>query len=142
MEKLQKLQLDFEYLIFAWEDDSHDTAYYLDSETGSVVLVQQDLEDLDEIRDEIELHPNRFLYVPKPSQDQLVLDLSDFIFTVAEKNLQDQLQTAYEGTNKFWACTDILAKHPDEKARWKEWRHTAARERARKWLNAHNIEPA
>jgi hypothetical protein len=139
---VEKLELDFEYLVFAWEDDSHDTAYYLDSETGSVVLVQQDLEDLDEIREEIELHPSRFLYVPKPDHDRLVLDLSDFIYTVADESLKKQLQTACEGTNKFHACTDILNKHPDEMQRWKKWRHDAARERARKWLTAHNIEPA
>lgn len=138
---MEKLQLDFEYLVFAWEDDSPDTSYYLDSETGSVILVQEDLEDLGDIKDEIELQPARFLYVPKPDHDRLVLDLGDFVYSVPDAGLQQQLQTAFEGTNKFWACTDILKKHPEEMNRWKQWRNNAARERAKRWLAAHNIEP-
>lgn len=139
---MEKLILDFEYLVFAWEDNSHDSAYYLDSETGSVVLVQADLDDVDEIREDIEMHPNRFLYVPKPDNERLLLDLSDFIFTVSDESIKKQLQTAYEGSNQFRSCTDILNKHPEEMQRWKKWRHEAARERAKKWLTAHNIEPA
>jgi hypothetical protein len=138
---MEKLEIDFEYLVFAWQDDSPDTAYYLDSDTGSVVLVQRDLDDLDELREEIELQPNRYLYVPKPDPLQPELDLSDYIFTVADENLRHQLETAAEGRDKFRTCKRILQENPDELARWERRRGDAVRERVRKWLYAHNVQP-
>jgi hypothetical protein len=137
-----KLEIDVNYLLFAWQDDSPDTAYYLDSDTGSVVLVQRDLEDLDELREEIELHPNRFIYVPKPDPLQPELDLSDYIFTVADPELKAQLEVAAEGRDKFGSCKRILSERPEELARWKSWQEAAVKERVRKWLAAHDLEAA
>lgn len=137
---MEKLHVDFEYLVFAWQDDSPDTAYYLDSDTGSVVLVQRDLDDVDELRDEIELHPNRYLYVPKPDPLQPQLDLSDYIYTVSDEHLKSQLETAAEGRDKFGDCKRILKQHPEELGRWEKWRQDAVKERVRKWLAAHNLQ--
>lgn len=139
---MNKLQVDLEYLLFAWQDESPDSAYYLDSETGSVLLVQRDLDELDELKDAIELQPNRYLYVPKPDPSQLPMDLSDFIFTVADRHLKDLLSVAYEGTNRLAACKSILAKQPDELKRWEAFRKDAVRERVRRWLAANDIEAA
>jgi hypothetical protein len=138
---VEELQIDLNYLVFAWQDDSPDTAYYLDSDTGSVVLVQRDLEDVDELREEIELHPNRFLYVPKPDPLQPELDLSDYVFTVSDVQLRQKLEVAEEGRDKFRSCKKILQEHPEELARWEKWREDAVRERVRKWLFAHNLQP-
>lgn len=139
---MEALEMDFEYLVFAWQDDSPDTAYYLDSDTGSVILVQRDLEDVDDLREEIELQPSRFLYVPKPAPLQPELDLSDYIFTVADENLKAQLTVASEGHNRFNACKHILRQRPEELARWEKWKQDAVRERVRKWLAAHDLQPA
>ncbi len=137
---MNKLQLDQEYLIFAWQDDSPDTAYYLDSDTGSVLLVQRDLDDVDELRDEIELQPARYLYVPKADPNEVVLDLSDFIFTVADEKVKGLLSVAYESPKKLAACKTILSQHPQELKRWEGFRKDAVKERVRRWLAANDIE--
>jgi hypothetical protein len=137
---VDKLQIDMNYLLFAWQDDSPHASYYLDTDTGSVLLVQRDLDDLDELREEIELQPARYLYVPKPDVNQPELDLSDFIFTVADGHLRDLLSVACEGNNKLGSCRTILAEHSGELKRWEKWRQDAARERVRRWLAANNIE--
>jgi hypothetical protein len=137
---MNKLQIDMNYLLFAWQDDSPDTGYYLDTDTGSVLLIQRDLEDVDELRDEIELQPARYLYVPKPDPMQPELDLSDFIYAVPDAHLKDLLSVAYEGTNRLSGCRSILAKHPEELQRWEKWRQDAVRERVRRWLAANNLE--
>jgi len=139
---MNKLEIDFDYLIFAWRDDSPDTAYYLDSDTGSVVLVQRDLEDIEDLRDEIEMHPNRYLYVPKPDSLQPQLDLFDFIFTISDPELKAQLTVAAEGHDKFGGCRRVLRDYPEETARWDKWQLDAVRERVRKWLAAHDLEPS
>lgn len=136
----EKIEIDWKYLVFAWQDSSPDAAYYFDAETGSVLLVQRDLDDIDELREEIELHPNRYLYLPKPANNRLELDLSDFVFTVSDQKLKSLLDVASEGSNKFSSCYKILSQHPEELARWEKWREDAARERARKWLAAHAID--
>jgi hypothetical protein len=137
---MNKIPIDLDYLIFAWQDDSPDSAYYLDSDTGSVLLVQRDLDDLDELRQEIELQPNRFLYVPKPPPEQVELDLSDFIFTISDQHLKDILSMALESPNKVAACKSVLAKHTEEMQRWRKFRQDAVRERVRRWLAANDIE--
>jgi hypothetical protein len=137
---VERLQIDMDYLLFAWQDDSPDSSYYLDTDTGSVLLVQRDLDDLADLRHEIETQPARYLYVPKPSPDQPQLDLSDFIFTVADTHLQSLLSVAYEGNNKLGSCKKILSGHPEQLARWEKWRQDAARERVRRWLAANNLE--
>jgi hypothetical protein len=137
---MEQLEIDLNYLCWAWQDDSPDTAYYLDSDTGSVVLVQRDLEDLDELREEIELQPNRYLYVPKPDPLQPGLDLSDYIFTVGQPDLKQRLEVAQQGRDKFVSCKKILQEHPEELARWEKWQQDAIRERVRKWLHAHNLQ--
>ena len=136
---MNELEIDIDYLLFAWQDDSPDSAYYLDSDTGSVLLVQRDLDDLDGLRDEIELQPNRFLYVPKPDPEQVEFDLGDFIPTVADAHLKDILSMAFESPNKLAACKGLLAKHGDELQRWEKFRQDAVRERVRRWLAANNI---
>ena len=140
MVTVHKLQIDLDYLIFAWQDESPDTAYYLDSDTGSVVLVQRDLSDLDDLRDEIELQPNRYLYVPKPSPEQVELDLTDFIYTISDAKLKSLLTVAFEGTNRLAACKTILKQQPAEAERWNQFRTQAVKERVRRWLAANNLE--
>jgi len=136
---LHKLNIDLDYLLFAWQDDSQQSSYYLDTDTGSVVLVTRDLDDLDELRQEIELQPARFLYVPKLSDDQKLLDLTDFIFTVPDQKLKAMMEVACEGRDPFGACRTIMGQHPEELARWKTWQQDAAKERVRKWLAAHDL---
>src|ERR1700739_4784843 len=85
---MKRLELDLNYLLFAWDDESPDAIYYLDLDTGSVLLIQQDLDDLEELKDEVESQPNRFLYVPKAKSDTLLLDLSDFIFSISDEKLR------------------------------------------------------
>ena len=128
------------YLLFAWQDDGPDSAYYLDTDTGSVLLVQRDLDDLDELRQEIELQPARFLYVPKASVEHLLLDLTDFIYTIADEKLKAMMTVALESGDRVGACALILGKYPAEMDRWKRFRGDAASERVRKWLNAHDLE--
>ena len=135
-----KLIVDEDYLIFAWQNDSSDKDYYLDTQTGSVVLIERDLEDLDDLRDEIELNSGRFLYIPKTSQSKLEMDLSDFVCTVGDPKLQNLLIVALDSASKISNCAALLARYPDELKRWQETQLAIARDHVRKWLAAHDIE--
>ncbi len=137
---VEKLKVDLSYLVFAWQDESEHAAYYLDTDTGSVVLVQRDLDDVDELREEIELQPNRFLYVPKADPRQVELDLFDFVFTVADEKLKTLLTLAMEAPDKAGSVRTILGKYPEQSERLRKWRDDIALQRVFKWLHAHDLE--
>lgn len=131
--------IDMDALILAWEDESPDTAYYLDRETGNVELVQQGLYDLRDLTDEIECHRERYLYVPKPNPGQLRQDLEDFVATVTDPQLTRLLAVAMESPNALYSCNTILAKTPDERERWEGFRESRVRIRIRQWLSANFV---
>ncbi|MBI2810437.1 MAG: hypothetical protein HYX67_06375, partial [Candidatus Melainabacteria bacterium] len=62
------LNLELSELVFAWQDDTQDNAYYLDIESGIVKLVNRNLLDLRDLTDEIEQDRHKFLYMPKPDK--------------------------------------------------------------------------
>jgi hypothetical protein len=135
-----KLTIDLEYLLFAWQDEAPQSAYYLDTETGSVVLIQRDLDEVDELRREIEVGGDRFVYLPKPDREQIELDLGDFIYTSSDAKLKAMLEVALESRDKIGTCKTLLSRYPEELKRWQEWRRKASLERVKKWLAAHDLE--
>ncbi len=137
---MKELQIDMAQLAYAWEDPSSDSHYYLDLDTGSIVLVRPDLEDAGELREEIELESERYVFIPKPKENQIDLDLSDFVFTIKDSKLKVLIELAMEAPNKFAAIRSVLEKVPDEWQRWQNWKRESGRQRALRWLEAQNIK--
>jgi hypothetical protein len=137
---MPNLAIDINYLLFAWQDSSEDSQYYLDIETGSVLLLQPDLDDINELMKEIEFHPNRYLYIPKPNVEQSELDLFDFIHTVEDGHLKSLLLIAAETKDKIYSCRNLLAKYPHELKRWQDFVSLQTISRIKKWLKANNIQ--
>ncbi len=137
---MKKLDLDLAQLSFAFEDPVSDSLYYLDLETGSIIMVRPDLEDVSEIRGDIELEPERYVFIPKPKANQLELDLADFCFTIKDKNLKSMVEMAMEAPNKYAALRAVLQKEPSEWGRWEEWKKQSSRQRALRFLEAHEIK--
>lgn len=138
---MKELDLDFDQLAFAWEDPSSDSNYYLDLDTGSVIMVRPDLDDVGELRGAIELEPDRYLFVPKPKDNQLELDLQDFAFRITDSRLKSMVELAMEAPNKYASLRAVLQKVPGEWERWEEWKKQSGRQRALRWLEAHSIKP-
>ncbi len=127
-------------LAFAWEDNSTDSNYYLDLDIGSIIMVRPDLDDVGDIREAIELEPERYLYVPKPDNNQLQLDLTDFAHTLADEKTKSIIKLAMESPNRYASLRAVLQKIPGEWERWEEWKRQSGRQRALRWLEAHEIK--
>lgn len=136
---IHKLDIDIAELSYAFEDPSSDSHYYLDLETGSLILVRPDLDDLGELREQVETENNRYLYVPKPAPNQVDLDLMDFLLAVSDEKLKSLLPVAMEARDKFAACRALLGQFPGQPEKWQEWRKEGARQRALRWLEAQGI---
>ncbi|MBX9686613.1 MAG: UPF0158 family protein [Candidatus Obscuribacterales bacterium] len=137
---MKELSLDMAELAFAFEDPSSDTNYYLDLDTGSVIMVRPELDDLSDLRGEIEMESERYLYVPKPKENQLELDLADFAFTCADPKLKTMIELAMESPNRYASLRSILQKVEGEWQRWEDWKKQSSRQRALRWLEAQQIK--
>lgn len=138
---MKDLDIDLADLAFAFEDHASDSSYYLDLDTGSIIMVRPELDDVSEIRGDIELEPDRFLFVPKPKANQIELDLQDFTFTIKDAKLKSMVELAMEAANKYAALRSVLQKGEGEWERWEEWKKQSSRQRALRWLEAHEINP-
>src|SRR5215813_3937281 len=132
-------RIDMDALIFAWDDESEDNAYYLDTETGNVELVQQGLIDLDDLTDEIERNRERYLYIPKPDHKELREDLEQFVATVFDPELVHLLPVVMEAPNVMPAFKTVLSRNQPEWKRWERFRSERVQERIEKWLAANFV---
>lgn len=135
-----KLKLDLSELVFAWEDDTPDNAYYLDTRAGIVKLVNRTLLDLRDLTDEIEKNRERYLYMPKAERTQLILDLKEFWSTVQDDKLRNILSMAFESPHVLSSFKKILEGHADELKRFDDFRLHKTRMRIEEWLNSHGLK--
>lgn len=139
-ERKGPIRLDLNELIFAWQDESPDNAYYLDTESGDVKLVNRNLLDLRDLTDDIERERWRYKYMPKPDRQQLPADLKQFHETVKDERLKSILSMAFESPHVLSAFKKILEKEPDEQKRLDEFRTSLAKKRIEAWLTANFID--
>ena len=137
---MPKLVIDMDYLTLAWQDQSPDTAYYFDIDTGDVHRVSRDLIDLDELTQEIERHRERYLYVPKADPKTLNQELKDFADSVSDLRLKSMLDVSLEAPNALFSFRAILSKYTEEMKRWQDFRSQRAQKRVIQWLDANFVE--
>jgi len=131
-----------DYLAFAYQDDSPDNAYYLDTEFGDIRLVNRNLSDLKDLTDEIELSQGRFLYIPKPSREEVLEDLQVFWDNLDDAHLKNLLSLAFETPSVAGTFKSILIKHPEELKEFEDFRKERTMATLMLWLKANALEPA
>ncbi|MBZ0187763.1 MAG: UPF0158 family protein [Candidatus Obscuribacterales bacterium] len=136
----RKAPIQLQDLVFAWRDDSPDNIYYFDKLTGEVRLVNRNLLELKDLTDEIELHRERYLYLPKANPKVLKDDLTDFKKTVSDQKRQSVLDIAFESPHVYSAFKKILAAWEGESERLEQFLDARARLRVFQWLEGNCIE--
>lgn len=131
-----KVPIDMDGLLFAWRDDSPDNIYYLDIETGDVNLVNRGLLDLKDLTNEIEINRERYLYLPKPSSDQMKGDLRDFMKTIDDKEKLKILDMAFESPHVLAGFKKILSGWQGQKEALDDFLAARTHLRVRQWLEA------
>ncbi len=67
--------------------------------------------------------------------------MRDFIYTVENDRLQDDLWQAISGRGAFRYFKDTLAQNPAEQKRWYAYKEDRLTSQAREWLEENDIEP-
>jgi hypothetical protein len=136
------VKVDLELLIEAFEDASAGLNYYVDLETGDVMLVSDTLGFIEagQQRFEMELTPGRYLAVPEKQSIDFDDDLEAFLERLDDDELARTLEHALDALNPSKSIDAILSQHEEIAADWKRFQRVRVRERAMDWLNEHKLD--
>jgi hypothetical protein len=154
----RKLKIDWMELDAAFQSGSWEMHYYLDLETGEVVLVTDEIaghleeppdyelsdwmQDALQVAEQVEKgYGTRYITIPQSDSHEDYRDMERFIYTVRNPRLQDRLWQAIQGRGAFRYFKDVLAEHPAERERWFAFKDRCIHERISWWLESEDIEP-
>ena len=132
-------KIDFSYLVFCWQDDSPDNAYYLDRKTGDVRLVNQHLLDLRQLTDEIEKDRERYLYVPKPDKTDMLSDLHDLSARGIQRAAQKTLVSGFRKSACSARVQENFQDDQEQSQHLREFLEERVAKRIETWPNANSV---
>ena len=77
-----------------------------------------------------------FIQVPQADTREGYNLMVDFAATVRDPHLRELLEVALDGRGAFRRFRDVLARYPDERERWFEFRDDETRRQIDAWLEA------
>lgn len=164
------LAVDMLGLEIAFEDTTWEHLYYLDLETGEVLMVTEEIEgklertyeevgegdvvahvealDLPEWMKEaiMEAHRvrqdgDRIVDIPKTAPRTDYHLMEDFIATVTAPALRNRLEQAIQGRGAFRRFRDTISSNPPEQRRWRHFQRQALWSEMIDWLHSIGVEP-
>jgi len=159
----KRLQVDLDELAEAMDQqDNFENDFYLDTQTGKVLLVEEELvravedgeseeEMTEEMPDwekkELELvkqivndDQERFVLVPGNETRENYRLMEHFIGSLGDSPLREKLETAIAGKGAFSRFKNTLLMAPEVRQQWFDYEQQHKREWAREWLETMNIE--
>ena len=139
----RKLKIDLAALEEAFENASWEAEYYLDRETGDIILISSMITDSDGITQQIQnvTDKDRYLQVPHAVPRDGFRDMERFIETIKDGVLNQLLITAVNGKGAFRRFKDVLHDYPQERERWFRFQADRLQQRILEWLDSEGIEP-
>lgn len=137
MEKKKTLKIGLDELYDAMENSSYEVEYYLDLETGEILFVSEDMDDVETVKmkNQIEEELGRYELIPKAESYEGYRDMQAFIATVEDDHLSELLEVAINGKGAFRRFKDVLLNYPEERERWFQFKDDRMKERALEWLD-------
>lgn len=134
---MARLKIDGDMLISAFDNNSGDAEFYLDSETGEVLFMFDGyLSGEDEPRDpdEVDLDSGRYFWIDGRPSGQSWQVMADFAEAHTEGEVFQDLARALRGRKPFRTFKDALTNYPDVREQWFAYREAEMIEYARRWL--------
>ena len=131
-------KVDLDDLAEAFADASAKMPYFLDRETGEILLVSDALGFIDAERQRLAMReePARYLAIPVAG-DLWWLDLMEiFHATIGDADLAARCERALDAPHARAAWARVMDAFPDLNAEWQAALAAAQRERAASWLAA------
>lgn len=83
----------------------------------------------------------RVIAIPDTSSHDSYNEMQDFLLTIGDDRLQNQLLSAIQGKGAFGRFRNILRQHLAEQQRWYVYQENRLRQRILEWLEEEGIEP-
>lgn len=140
----KRLKIDLDELRFAMEHSSYEVQYYLDLLEGDILQLAYGLDDdeMKKAQEQVEAEPERYEPVPDADPHKSYRDMEEFIATVQSTHTAELLAVAIQGKGAFGRFEDTLARFPEERERWFQFKNGRLDKRALEWLEELGIEPA
>ncbi len=137
---LRPLAVDLEELAMILEGDPVHGGGRVNLATGEV-WPQSALDYAEEIGEEVDDDPDRWLWVDCEGSRDAYQDMVWFIEELDDPNLADRLSRAISGRGAFRRFKDRLSERPELMTRWHAFSSDRQRGRARSWLTARGFAP-
>ncbi|HKZ16393.1 MAG TPA: UPF0158 family protein [Geobacteraceae bacterium] len=135
---MRDVEIIWDDLLDAFQNDDLETMYFLDRETGEIFFVPVDYED-DDFWDELELNSDRYLQIPGFDYEQERLLLNELIKGVTSDSLKNLLVRSLTGKYSYGRLDEILSFYPEEKERLTALKEELIADRIRNWLEVNDI---
>lgn len=162
-------KVSFSDLEDAFQNSSDEHSYWLDKQTGRVILLDsevsdalregEDLADLPDWQREMaeEMTPllralgeltgeevgeeelNRFVEIPQRDSSEAYEVTEDFVETVTDSRLRDLLVVALRGKGAFRRFKNRLLDFPAERERWFRFSNERLRHRIKEWAEGEGV---
>ncbi|MEW6569900.1 MAG: UPF0158 family protein [Nitrospirota bacterium] len=125
-------------------DDEYDEEY----EGIEYIEFDEETELPDWIFDEVDLmlqtlldESGRYVRIPERDSGSAYRSMAEFIETVGDPNIKEELIDALNGKGAFKRFKDALIRYPRERKRWHGYNAKAMRKDITEWLRSLGIEP-
>jgi hypothetical protein len=108
---MRKVKANLSELIDAFDNCRIEYEYYLDIETGDLLLVSDefmDTNETEEIYERLDSEPERYLSIPTESSREGYQDMVAFTESLEDENLKEKLWIALNGRGAFRRFKDVL----------------------------------
>jgi hypothetical protein len=125
---------DLEGLIEALTSSLDTIRYYYDSSTGEIVALSEEFGT-----GELEGPPERYTAIHSLSVSERYQIMEDFVETISNQSLQDELNEALIEMGAFQRFEEVLKKYPTRYRQWQVFRSDKVMARAKAWLRDHKL---
>jgi len=159
---MRQLPIDLDELVDCMQQHLDESGFYLDTQTGKIDLVGEDLLSLVEGEEEgeeadadvpdwekaalplaraIAADDPRYVALPEPDPHEDYRLMSRFAAGVEDPHARQRLEDALDGRGAFGRFRRVLGDYPELRDAWQARQDEATRERALEWLAELGIEP-
>ena len=119
--------VDLEMLVEAIDDNSYESSWWLNPETGEIEYCGVD-DDYDEFE------ARNLVYIQPGDSHAAYRDMVKFTYTIDDTQIRHRLERALEGRGAFRRFRDILYDHDQLRLEWFTFRDHRTKRRAIHWL--------
>jgi hypothetical protein len=125
---------DLDALVEALTSRLDSIRHYYDRETGEVIAVFDEFGTA-----ELPGPAQRYAWIAPLSLSERYQIMEDFVETVGNESLQEELNEALIEKGAFQKFEEVLARYPTREQQWKAFRVDRMASRARLWLLEHGL---